>query len=461
MSLGTIGSEDEFDSQLPQEAAVVAPPPPQAAAQAAVQAAAPPPPPPAVAPPPHRRGINLTLDNLDENDIKKKIKVHPLFGKFTPPFKFISFGEQIKDRFNITDDALRGDVTGQRGDELPLSKLIYKNYKKIENETCKYRIQVYKHEVPKKETENPTIASPQPPRGLPVAPPPPHGALDVRREQEENLKIIKDTVDDKAKDVAIKVYTISTERKVPDVNEPWCWAKVLNMFLDEIYYQNAAYYVLDKLKREKSYIMVKSPEVIASFYNFDKVNHFLELYIVSELINVRDLTTSEKKIVPDRPPGAIKTKDRIKQSNTQKSASRADMQLKKDGIYHNDLVVKKFKSVFDPVPLRTIFHTGNLKKEIDAKRKDTGYLVIFDFGAARDHEAPARGILKKKPKKSKKRRKSKKTRKTKKRRKSKKTRKSKKRKSKKRRKSKKTRKSKKRKSKKPRKSKKKRKKNLK
>ena len=79
------------------------------------------------------------------------------------------------------------------------------------------------------------------------------------------LNQVKDTVDVNVNNrkynfVAIKVYTISTKLKVHGVREPWCWAKALNMFLDEIYYQNAAHYILNQFADEKPHIMVKSPE---------------------------------------------------------------------------------------------------------------------------------------------------------------------------------------------------------
>ena len=76
-------------------------------------------------------------------------------------------------------------------------------------------------------------------------------------------------------------------------------------------------------------------------------------------INVRDLTKSEKNFVPEHTPGSIKSKKKSKKGKTQKKVVNTNRYLEDSGIYHNDLIKKIYRSVFDSVPLRTIFHHNN------------------------------------------------------------------------------------------------------
>ena len=450
--MNTPGSDSELETPSPLQ--IPLPPSP-------LQIPLPPPPPAAAAAPtdgvelqlsPTKkdRGISLTLEppvdygvvaNSVENDILTVMREHNLIkvNKIIPPQKFISFGEQIRKRFMLEN----------------IDNIRYTGCKAVENEICKYTICVSKLII----NSSPNIADDIR-----------HTAASCRcasligkrrrfaggssaaatddQEQLEQLNSIKATVDSSGyNSVAIKVYGISTKLNVsrnPLDRETRCWAKALNMFLEEIYYQTAAHKVIKDRSDEDETFQVKSPDVIISFYNFDKANNYLELYIVSEWIDVEDLEPKERKI------------SHYWKKSVQKKVEEIDDVLQKSPykIYHNDLYKYFYRNPFDKVagiaPKSITIHKGNVKRE-----NGTGDIVILDFGAARDHKADARGVFKKKRKKSKKLKKSKKSKKSKKPKKSKKHRKSKKlrkskktRKSKKRRKSKKLKKSKKRKTKK-------------
>ena len=364
------------------------------------------------------RGIMGIVEPVVQySDVKTVMDHNPLVkkNKLTAPNIFSSFGIQIRKNLEL-EEKINKRYTACKG---------------IDHDICRYNICVSELNIPKPSQPHtastaPTACTPCVELHSPDPSPQISGGAaavatadqkDYHKQLDEWNKLKKKLFSSRYNSVSIKVYTIFTELNVAENDfdpETRCWVKVLNMFLDEIYYQNAANDIL------KTMDDVRSPEVILSFCNLDE--SYLELYIISEWINVEDLKP-EELLLNDI-------------NEMQQKVKNIDDFLQQKGIYHNDLYRTMKKNLWDETESPKI-HPGNVKREIG-----TGNIVILDFGAAQDHKAAARGILKKKPKKSKKPRKSKKTRK------------SKKRKSKKRRKSKKTRKSKKRKSKKPRKSKK-------